>query len=89
MTTQTTYVLDKSGGEISMLRDILIRIHQVAGPNMHTYKNGVRETDAQKLERVVDMAWAAMKESPAIMGILGYGGSEAHRNILGGTGSLA
>ena len=68
--TQTTlkpYRLHDTNGELPMLRDILIRLHEITLDNFHTYRNGVRETAEQKLERIGCAAKTAMDKSPAIV----------------------
>jgi hypothetical protein len=80
-TNQTTprVVLDTSGDELNMLRDVVLRAHGQTGGRWV-------QSPAERLERVHTLLEAAVEVSPAMRGVLGRGGPEAHRDILRGTG---
>lgn len=74
--------LDTSGDELLMLREVVVRAHQLATGNYV-------QTPIERLSRLAALLTAAVHASDAIRGFLGYGGPEAHRDILSGTGELA
>lgn len=81
--SQTTgVVLDMSDGELRMLRDVVIRAHGQTGGNWV-------QTPSERMGRVHALLEAAIEASPVMRGILGRGGPESHRDILGGTGDLS
>ncbi len=78
---QTTAILDRSGNELKMLRDVVIRAHGLA--------SGMWVQSAEeRLRRVELLTEAAIDASPVMAGVLGRGGPEAQRDILGGSGTL-
>ena len=78
---QTTVVLDLSGDELTMLRDVVIRVACLTA-------RGRLESPEVRLRRIDRLCDAAIKASPAMSGFLGYGGPEAHRDIISGSGKL-
>ena len=70
-----------SRDELLMLRDVVIRAHELSTGNWV-------QSPAERLSRLAALRTAAVHSSDAIRGFLGYGGPEAHRDILSGTGDL-
>jgi hypothetical protein len=80
---QTTpkVVLDRSGDELKMLRDVVIRAHGMAAGRYV-------QSDQEMRRRIGVLLDAAIDASPAMAGLLGRGGAEAHRDIISGSGDL-
>lgn len=81
MSSETTVVLDRSGDELKMLRDVVLRVHDLAAGRWV-------QTAEERLRRVARLTDAAIDASPVMSGFLGRGGTEAHRDILGGSGDI-
>lgn len=64
-----------------LLRDYIIRAHAMA-TGRHT------QSDATLRRRIGVLLTKAIMEDDVMRGFLGYGGPEADRDILGGSGSL-
>ncbi len=79
---QTTVHLDTSGDELKMLRDVIIRAHQMTGGNY-------AQTDTVMRARAFRLLDAAIDASPVMRGFLGRGGPCADRDILAGSGDLS
>lgn len=77
----TKVVLDRSGDELKMLRDAVVRAHGMA-------TGRYVQSDQEMRRRIGVLLDAAIDASPAMAGLLGRGGSEAHRDILTGSGDL-
>jgi hypothetical protein len=73
--------LDESGDELKMLRDVVIRAHQMTG-SRHIQS---AEIMIRRAHRLLD---AAINASPIMRGFLGRGGPHADRDILTGSGDL-
>ena len=78
----TTVVLDTSGDELQMLRDVVIRAAGLTG-------SAYCQPPEVMIKRAHNLLWAACMASDAIKGFLGYGGPEAYRDILSGNGNLS
>ena len=78
----TRVVLHDHEGELVMLRDVVLRAHQMCGANYV-------QSDTEMRRRAFALLDAAVDASPVIRGFLGRGGPEAHRDIIGGTGNLS
>jgi hypothetical protein len=74
--------LDTSGDELKMLRDVVIRAHQMTG-------GAYIQTAEVMMARTHRLLEAAVAASPAMSGFLGRGGTDAHRDILQGSGDLS
>lgn len=74
--------LDLSGGELKMLRDVVLRAHQMTS-------GCYVQSDSVMIKRAHRLLEAAVEASPTIRGFLGRGGPEAHRDVLTGTGDLS
>ena len=80
--SQTTIRLDVSGDELKMLRDVVIRAHQMTGGNYI-------QSDSIMIKRAHQLLDAAIEASPVMKGFLGRGGPCANRDILTGSGDLS
>ncbi len=75
-------MLDTSGDELKILRDVIIRVHQMT--------SGVYfQSDEIMIKRVHRLLDEAVDASPVMKGFLGRGGECADRNILTGSGDLS
>ena len=81
LVSQTTVTLDVRG-ELAMLRDVVIRAHDLAGGRW-------TQSSEERLRRIARLTDAAIEASPAMSGFLGRGGAEAHRDVLVGSGEIA
>jgi hypothetical protein len=81
-TAKCRVVLHTSQGELAMLRDVVLRAHGMCGGRYV-------QSDTEMRRRTFDLLDAAVDASPVMRGFLGRGGPEAHRDILGGTGSIS
>ena len=79
---QTTVQLDTSGDELKMLRDAVIRAHQMTGGNYI-------QPDSIMIKRAHRLLDAAIEASPVMKGFLGRGGPCTDRDILTGSGDLS
>ncbi len=78
----TDVKLDTSGDELKMLRDVVIRAHQMTG-GMYI------QSDEIMIKRAYRLLDAAIDASPVMKGFLGRGGECADRDILTGSGDLS
>ena len=67
--------------EIETYRDAIIRAHQMATGNYV-------QSDTEMRKRIGELLTKVIHNDPVMKGFLGYGGSESHRDILTGSGSL-
>jgi hypothetical protein len=75
-------ILDESGDELKMLRDVVIRAHQMTSG---VYIQGP-DIMIKRAHRLLD---AAIEKSPVMRGFLGRGGPCSDRDFLTGTGDLS
>lgn len=79
---RTTVRLDTSGTELKMLRDVVIRAHEMTGRNFIQSPEVMRD----RTHRLLD---AAIDASPVLRGFLGRGGPCADRDFITGSGDLS
>lgn len=77
-----TVTLDTSGDELKMLRDVVIRAHQLTGGHYI-------QPPEEMIRRAHKLLEAAVEASPVMRGFLGRGGPCADRDFLIGSGDLS
>lgn len=63
------------------LRDVILRVHSMATTNYV-------QSDTIMRNRIGKLLTEVVMDDDIMRGFLGYGGPEASRNIIGGSGSL-
>lgn len=78
----TTIRLATSGDELKMLRDVVLRAHQMTG-------GAYIQPPDEMMRRTHRLLEAAVEASPVMLGFLGRGGPCADRDVLTGSGDLS